>query len=222
MLSALIVAVMACASFGIARTASPQEHAPPPPHETPTQQANPEAHAPEAKHAAAQHEAAGHDAGIFPVIAKLINFGILVGVLVYFLRDPITAYLRRRDAQIRGDLSTARDMRATAEAQLAEIDRRMRALPAELDALRERGRQEAEAEEERIRQLAASERQRLIDQTRREIELQERAARRALMRHAADLAVAVAAARIRKQITSEDHVRLLDQYAAKVQQGATR
>ena len=60
--------------------------------------------------------------------ARLLNFAILVGVLVYFLRSPIAAYLIARSSQIRQDLVTAEEMRVVATTQLAEIDRRMQEL----------------------------------------------------------------------------------------------
>src|SRR5690606_34688529 len=66
--------------------------------------------------------------------ARLLNFGILVGALVYFLRSPIANYLASRSTQIRQDLVTASEMRAAATAQLAEIEKKMQALPAELEA----------------------------------------------------------------------------------------
>ena len=67
--------------------------------------------------------------GILPTIAKLVNFAVLVGVLVYFLRAPIAAISRRAATQIRQDLVTAAEMRAAATAQLAEIERKLEALP---------------------------------------------------------------------------------------------
>ena len=67
----------------------------------------------EAPAAAPQHEAAhaeaaegehAHESGWFPTIAKMFNFAVLVGVLVYFLRAPLTVYLncphRRKSARI--------------------------------------------------------------------------------------------------------------------------
>ena len=60
------------------------------------------------------------------MIAKLVNFAVLVGALVYFLKAPIAGYLAGRSAQIRQDLVTAAEMRKTATAQLEEIDRSWR------------------------------------------------------------------------------------------------
>ena len=124
---------------------------------------------------------------------------------------------RDRDAQIRADLVQAAEMKQDAAAQIEEIDRRMRALPAELEALRVQGAQEIALEEERIRAAAATDRDRLLEQARRDIDLQVKIAERELVNHAATLAVAVATERIKKNITDEDQARLLDRYVNQLQ-----
>ena len=57
----------------------------------------------------------------------------------------------------------------------------MKQLPGELDTLA-RGQEEIAGEQARIEQAAAAERERLLEQTRREIDLQLRAVRRDLVR----------------------------------------
>ena len=172
--------------------------------------------------AAGEHQAAagehaaegGHEEGspLVGMIARLFNFAILAGTLVYFLRSPIATYLRDRGTQIRGDLVKAAGMRASATAQLAAIDTKMAALPAELDALRKTGAEELAAEESRMRQAAESERTRLLDQARREIDSQLKIAQRDLRSHTADLAVAIASKRVKATITAADQARLVDRY----------
>ena len=103
-------------------------------------------------------------------------------------------------------------MKQTAAAQIEEIDRKMKALPGELEALRAQGAQEIAAEEARIRAAAAAERDRLLEQARRDIDQQVKIAERELVNHAADLAVGVAAERIKKTITDDDQKRLADRY----------
>jgi F-type H+-transporting ATPase subunit b len=153
---------------------------------------------------------AGHD--IVGMIAKLFNFAVLAGTLVYFLKSPIDGYLRGRGAGIRADLTKAAGMRASAAEQVAAIDRKMAALPAELDALRKAGAAEVAAEEARIRDVAGAERERMLDQARREIDWQLSIARRELTARAAGLAVEIASARVRATITAEDQARLVDRY----------
>ncbi len=159
---------------------------------------------------------AAHDEGIWPPIARLFNFAVLVGGLIYLLRSPLAQHLASRTQQIRGGLEAARETTATATAQLAELDRRLQTLPAELEALRAKGVEEIAAEERRIQAKAEAERKRLIEEMQRDVDVRVRVARKALAEHAADLAVGLAADRVRQTITDADQARLIDRYAAEV------
>jgi len=168
---------------------------------------------PGASHYAAgpvQEEHSGR--GLIDVVARVVNFGILAGTLYYLLRSPFRTYLADRSTAIRSDLVNAAEMRRQAAAQIEEIDRRMAALPGELEALRAQGAREIADEEARIRQAADAERERLLAQARRDIDLRVKIAERELVAHAADLAVGVAAGRIKTQITDDDQRRLVDRY----------
>jgi F0F1-type ATP synthase membrane subunit b/b' len=145
-----------------------------------------------------------------------VNFAILFGTLWYFLKTPTANYLRDRSTGIRKELVDAAQVTSTASAQLAEIERKLQALPGEIAALRQRGGEEIASEEARIAALAAAERDRLLEQTRREIDLQVRLAKRELVEHAAELSVQLAADRIRQQITPADQDRLVDRYLTDV------
>jgi F-type H+-transporting ATPase subunit b len=181
----------------------------------PSAQASHDAPAAQAAHA----EDAPHEESLLRTVARFANFAILAGVLVYFLRAPIAAYLASRGTQIRQDLVTAAELRETASAQLAEIARKLETLPAELAALKAQGAEDVAAEQARIAQAAALERERLVDQTRREIATRLRQARRELTAHAATLAVQVAEQRIRHSITPEDQLRLVDRFTSQVSRG---
>jgi F-type H+-transporting ATPase subunit b len=170
------------------------------------------------QHAAASGEpsAGVHEQTWLQTAAKVANFAILAGVLAYFLKGRVAAYLTSRETQIRQDLVTAAEMRAAATAQLAEIEQQLQSLPAELAALRAQGAADVVAEQARIAQAAAAERERLIAQTRREIEMRLRVARRQLTEHAAQLAVNVAEERIRRSMTPDDQLRLVDRYTTQL------
>lgn len=175
---------------------------------------------PAAEPAPAHAEEAGaeeeHTETVWGPISRLFNAAVLFGVLYYFLRVPIASYLRERSARIRSDLVTAEEMKRAAAAQIATLEAKMAALPAELETLKIRGHEEIAAEEARIEQAAAAERERLLEQTRREIDLQLRVARRELIEHAANLAVGVATDRIKKSITADDQARLAERYLQQV------
>ncbi len=165
---------------------------------------------------AGQAEAEAQTHPVLDMAARALNFAILAGTLWYLLKSPIRHYLDDRGKQIRADLVNAAEMKQAAAAHLEEIDRKMKALPAELEALRAQGAQEIAAEEERIRAAAAAERERLLEQARRDIDLQVKIAERDLVAHAADLAVGVAGERIKQSITDEDQKRLVDRYVSQL------
>ena len=212
------LAAPAVLAFALSCVAAPvafaQEHAQP----------AADAHAPAGEHAAAaEHGAEGAEhGGEHGMLAGLLwptaNFLVLLFVLNKFLRQPLTDYLASRSTQIRKDLVEAAELNTTATQQLADIDRKMKALPGELEALKTRGAEEIVAEEERIASAAAADRARLLTQTRREIEVRLQTAQRELSDHAASLALDLARTRLKGEMTSADHARLVERYVQQVKE----
>jgi F-type H+-transporting ATPase subunit b len=159
---------------------------------------------------------AEHEESIWGPISRAFNSAVLFAVLYYFLRQPVAEYFGARGTQIRNDLVTASEMKQSAAEQIAALERKMADLPRELEALKVRGQEEIAAEEARIEQAAAADRERLLEQTRREIDLQLRLAHRELVEHASNLAVGLATERIKKSITPDDQSRIVDRYLEQV------
>jgi F0F1-type ATP synthase membrane subunit b/b' len=182
--------------------------------------AQPPAHGPPAEGAhgaeGAGHGTEQHGESIWATVGRLFNFAVLVGGLIYVLRSPLAQYLTNRSQQIRSGLESARETSAQATSQLAEIDRRLQTLPAELEALRKKGVEEIAAEEQRIQAKAEAERKRLVEEMQRDVDVRVRVARKALAEHAADLAVGLAADRVRQTMTDADQARLIDRYTSQV------
>ena len=201
--TALFTAILATFVLG-SSAAFAQEHAPAP--------VAPGAHeAPASEH---------HDESIGGMIVKMgwpvANFIIFLGVIYYFGNKPLAQYLASRKSSIRKDLVEAAELKATATAQLATIEQKLQALPGELDKLRARGAEDIKAEEARIAAAAAADRERLLEQTRREIELQVRLAKKEILEHAADLSMQLATERIKQDVTPDDQSRLVDRYLDQV------
>ena len=211
---ALVLAILA--AFAPA-AAFAQEHPPSP--SPPTAATAEQAHDAQAEHAA---EGEHHDQSIGGMIRGMAwpvaNFIIFLGVLYYYLNKPFKEYLAGRSSTIRKDLVEAAELRASANAQLAAIEQKLQALPGELDALRRRGAEEIDSEGHRIAVQAAADRDRMLEQTRREIELQVRLAKKEILEHAADLSVQLATERIKKEVTPADQDRLVDRYLSQVKE----
>ena len=214
-LTRTLIVVLFVTVFAFTLPVLAQEHSTP----APAQEQSPVPKGAEPVPTGAVHEGKHAEGNpVLELVARLVNFGILVGALTYLLRSPIAGYLASRSTQIRQELVTASEMRAAASAQLTEIERKMQALPAELEALRKQGAEDVKAEQARIALAAARERERLLEQTRREIDMRLRVARRELTEHAAHLAVQVAEQRIRRTITPDDQIRLVDRYASQLKE----
>jgi F-type H+-transporting ATPase subunit b len=219
----LATAFLAASLMVFAVPAFAQEHAPAPKpaaqeHAPATTTPAAADHAqPAGEHAAEEEH---HDESIGGMIKGMMwpvaNFIIFLGVLYYYLNQPLKDYLAGRSATIRKDLVEAAELRSTATAQLATIEQKLQALPGELDKLRTRGAEDIKAEEQRIAAAAVADRDRLLEQTRREIDLQVRLAKKEILEHAADLSVQLATDRIKKEVTPEDQARLVDRYLDQV------
>ena len=175
-------------------------------------QSAPASHSPENVDAGSEE----HASSFWSPVARVVNFSILVGVLIYLLRSPVATYLENRREEVHERLASVEVMKVSAKKQLDALDEQLAALPGELEALRASGTKEIEAEETRIREETKSEHERLLEQTRRELDFQSRLAKGDLIRHAADLAVEIAEKKIRVEINDSDQQQLMDQYINQV------
>ena len=207
---AFVVALM----LAVVGVAFAQEHAPSKPQDPAPHGAPPTAYDKQDPEHAAE-DGHGEEHGMLESLMwPTANFIVLVGLLWWFFKPALGTYLTDRHESIRKDLVEAANVKAAAAAELAEIDRKLHALPGEIEALKRRGAEEIAAEEQRIAATAKAERDRLLEQTRREIELQVRLAKRELVEHAAALSVQLAGERIQKSITPADQERLVDRYVS--------
>jgi F-type H+-transporting ATPase subunit b len=206
----VLVAIVAVVwAVAVVSAAQPQgEHAPP---AAATEQAGKEA---VSAHGETEGEG-GHESP-WALPARIFNFALLAGGLFYLLRSPLAGYLTQRGIQVRSELTSAANLRKEAAAQLAAVEAKMQALPGEIEALKRRGAEEIAAEEARIAGLAETERRRLLEQAKREIDMQLRIAEHDLKKRAGELAVDVATARVKRTITAADHARLVDRYVEQV------
>lgn len=147
-----------------------------------------------------------------PLIAKILNLLIFVGLMVYILRRPIGAAFSGKRESIRRELMRAQEERNAALAKLEEVEGRLARLDAEVEAVRAKARKEAAEESARIERATEEEIRKLHDQARREIENAGKVARAELRAFAAEQSIRLAEEMIRQNIRPEDDARLVDEY----------
>ena len=132
---------------------------------------------------------------------KIANFAILAGLLGYFIYKKGGAFFRSRTEAIRKDIEEAGRLRREAEERAAGIERRIENLQAEIESLRAGARSEMAAENERLRLETEAGFEKLRRQAEQEISSAAKAARHEVQAHAAELAVDLAANKLRARMT---------------------
>lgn len=155
-------------------------------------------------------EEAGHGGGSLDFVGRVINFVVLFGGLIYFLRKPVKAYFDQRVRNAAAALSGAEANRREAEEKSRQSRARLTDLDAEVRDVKRQAEEAAREERGRISSAGNEEAGRIRALTAQEIELQLKAGIRELKAFAIERAVARAEARLTRRLTADDQARLID------------
>ncbi|MEK7407487.1 MAG: hypothetical protein AAB225_20610 [Acidobacteriota bacterium] len=153
---------------------------------------------------------------------KLANFALFAGAIGYVLWKKAGGFFRSRTEQIRREIAEAARFHREAEARCAAIEQRLAGLDAEIESWRAKARQEAAHEQERARQAFERDLKRIQAGAEQEIAAAANDARQQLRAHAAELAVRLAAGKIRQRLTPEVEDRIVLSVAGDLERQAGR
>ena len=145
---------------------------------------------------------------------KWVNFLIMVGVLAYFMRKPLSNFFSDRLDSIQQALSKGKRAAEASEAKLAEIQRKLANVQREIEAFRADSEREMQAERERLKQSAGVEAQRIVDFAQVQIEAATGLAKVELKKYAARQAVEMADAMVRERMDDSVRQRLVGNFVA--------
>jgi len=154
---------------------------------------------------------------VWDLILRIINFVVLVGVLVYFVRKPLVGAIRNSIESVRKLLKEAEESRKASEAHMKESEEKLAGIDKEINDLLEAARREGEAERERILSEASIAVEKLKAEAAMAIDLELKKAQDVLRKEAADAAVALAEEIIGKNVTPEDQARFVTEYLEKLE-----
>jgi F-type H+-transporting ATPase subunit b len=157
----------------------------------------------------------GHGGGA-TFLWQVLNLALLIGVLVYFTRQPVRDFLARRRAGVQQDLESSARLLAEAEARLAEWKQRAARLDAELAEIRDGSRRLAEEERDAILAHARASAERIRRDATAAVDRELQRARARLSAEAAQLAVELAGRLLREQVNENDEQRLFDEMLAQL------
>jgi F-type H+-transporting ATPase subunit b len=142
------------------------------------------------------------------------NFLVLAGGLGYLIKKNAGPYFAKRSLEIRKGMVEAEAERAASDAKVAEVDRRLANLQAEIEALRRSAKEEAEADAQRVRREAAAEMAKIQSHVAEEIASAAKSATLELRRYSAELALGLAEQKIAARLSPEMQDRLVGGFVA--------
>jgi F-type H+-transporting ATPase subunit b len=148
---------------------------------------------------------------------QAFNLIVIVVLLVYFGRKPVSDYFAARRQGIQTQLSQAAELLTQAEHRNSELQRRLVDLSAELDSIRESSSRRAEEEALRILAEARATADRIRRDAQAAVDQELRRAQAKLREEAADLALELAASKLQSGVTEADRDRLVDEFITRVQ-----
>ena len=170
--------------------------------------------------AAAFASEGGHGAEEYTFMAdwlpRLVNFAIIVGALVYFLRKPVRDMFKNRTLEIAKAMEESRAARERAVAALAEMERKAREMDAETRAMIA----DAQVRGEKDKQALIEEGRKIVRDIQAQVkigaDIEVQKAKADLAIEASRLAVDLAEGKIKDTITSQDHERIVKDYISSV------
>jgi len=167
-----------------------------------------------ASEAAAEHAHAGPDWTYFAYHA--LGLSVLIGVLVYFTREPLRNFLVERSDGIRRQIESAEAALEAARAEAAELRARLQRIGEENDELVRAAADLAEAERLQALERARQSAERIREESRRAADQEIARAKRELQQEAAQLATSLAAEILRQGVTPDDDRRMLGEFVEQI------
>jgi F-type H+-transporting ATPase subunit b len=152
----------------------------------------------------------------------LINFAIFAAIMYKLASKPLKNFVKDRHDHIRKDLDEAAKLRAAAETQLREYEKRVKNVDQEIETLLAQIKQEAEADKARIIAAAEDQAKRLKADAERQIAAEIARARQELQREVVEVAVKAADGILKQQIGADDQRKMAEKYVTTLEQTAPK
>ncbi len=156
------------------------------------------------------------DLGLWSIVVFLGLFFLLKR----FAWGPILQGLQQREATIRDAVEEAKTARAETERARADFERKLAEAHAEIPKLLEEARRDAQRLSDEMRARAQADIQTERQRLRREIDLARDQALQEIWGQSAQLATLISAKAIRREVSPDDHRRLVDEALVELRQAA--
>lgn len=151
-----------------------------------------------------------HSGGWKEWLWSIINFAILLIILVKFLAKPMKQYFKDRSELIEKSLAEAAEAKEIAQKALKEVEEKLSLKDQEIERILSSARKSGESDKERLVAQGREMADKIRQQARMNIEVELKNAKSELRAEAAEVAVKMAEEKLRKELTDEEQLSLLE------------
>lgn len=169
------------------------------------------------------NEGGGEEAASLGDILKgyiwpIINFLILVGVLVFFMKKmDLKGFFKKRTELIEQSLREAREAKELAQKALAEVEERLKTKDSEIDNIIAAARQSGEKEKARLVEEGDKLKARILEQAKTNIDYEVKKAKEAIKEEAVEIAMELAEKKLKEKLSKDEQLKLLEESLAKIE-----
>jgi F-type H+-transporting ATPase subunit b len=150
-------------------------------------------------------------------IFRWLNFAIVFGAIAYLAWKKGGPYFSAQAEEISRRIAEGARAREAAERQRQEVQAKLANIESEIAAMRAEAKRDADAETQRLRSLARDDAQKIERAAQAEIAAAERAARMELRTLAAQMAVELAEAMLRRELTPKSEAVLFQAFVEQLE-----
>jgi F-type H+-transporting ATPase subunit b len=150
-----------------------------------------------------------HGTSIMSWVWKLLNFGILVGVLSYFLAKPIKEHLKQRRDLIEKSIKESQEAKSLAAKALAEVEERLKLKDREIADIISSAIESGQREKARLIEEGEKLKVKIVEQAKTNIEFEVKKAKQVIQAEAVEASIKLAEDKIKSRMTPQEQERLL-------------
>jgi F-type H+-transporting ATPase subunit b len=166
------------------------------------------------------NEGGGEEAGALlkGYIWQIINFLILVGLMVFFLKKmDIKGFFKKRTELIEQSLREAREAKELAQKALAEVEERLKTKDSEIEHIIAAARLSGENEKARLVEEGEKLKARILEQAKTNIDYEVKRAKESIKEEAVEIAMELAEKKLKEKLSKEEQLKLLEESLAKIE-----
>lgn len=148
----------------------------------------------------------------FRQLAGLVNLSVLFGVLIFFLKKPISESLKRKQNEVAEAIENAREKERIAEQKILEVEKRLALLKQEIEDILTKTDEVANSEKEKILIRATEEAGKIKKLAELAIENRLKTAKKEIKEYISELAVKMAEDKIKESLSQEDIEKSFEKY----------